>query len=217
MCGRLNLHDHRIVDTLMRQLGLPELGEQPPRYNITPTASLQVLVSTSELVTMEWSIEFGKFRHPNTKVETLRRKRFLQELLMRQRCLVPVNRFYEWPDAKVRPKYTGIKTRFCIHTPPDVMFLGGIYKISPDGVPQFNILTTNPNTQINDFHHRMPVIVRTEQVTTWLNANTLRTLDPLLEPNQDTLVIYECDPFVNNGRHDTPQCMMPLSASGGEA
>lgn len=117
MCGRLNVHDNEGVQRLMEELGLPLYPQHPPRYNITPTSTLDVVFDQADIAEMVWSIEFGKFRHPNTKVETIKRKPHLQRLLMHHRCLVPVNRFYEWPDPKVRPKYAGVKTRFCIHTP----------------------------------------------------------------------------------------------------
>ena len=120
---------------------------------------------------------------------------------------MPVNRFYEWPDPKVRPKYQGIKTRFCIHTPDDAMFMGGIYKINPDGVMQFNILTTEPNAAINDFHHRMPVIVDKNDAKTWLTSENQHELYELIGPYEKELIIYECNAYVYNGRHDGPLCM----------
>ena len=159
MCGRLNLYDSALINAVMASLALPEFPDKVPRYNIPPTSTLTIIMSPHELAEMEWSIEFGKFRHPNTKVDTLKRKPHLTKLLLEQSILCPVNRFYEWPDPKIRPKYQGIKTRFCIRPPADVLFLAGIYKISPDGVSQFNILTTDPTPAINDFHHRSPVII----------------------------------------------------------
>lgn len=158
---------------------------------------------------MRWSIEFGKFRHPNTKVETIARRKDLQRLLITSRCIIPVNRFYEWPDPKVRPKYAGVKTRFCIHTPSDVMLLGGIHRTNDNGEAQVNILTTDPNDTINDFHHRMPVIISPAHIITWLDTDRLDDLYSLARPYTDPLIIYECDAYVDNGRHQGPQCMAP--------
>ena len=154
MYGRPNLHKSRIAHLIMDKIDLPLFPNRPPRFNITPTSNLDVVFNQNDIAEMQWSIEFGKFRHPNTKVDTLKRRKDLQRLLMENRCLVPVNRFYEWPDPKVRPKYQDIKTRFCIHTPDDVMLLGGFYKVNQDGGAQFNILTTAPTAEINGFHHR---------------------------------------------------------------
>jgi len=194
----------------MARLGLPLFPYRTPRFNITPSSPVDVVLAMDDIAEMEWSIEFGKFRHPNTKVETIKRRRpDLQRLLLNNRCLVPVNRFYEWPDAKVRPKYRGIKTRFCIHTPEDVMLLGGIYKINGHGVMQFNILTTDRNRDISDFHHRMPVVVPAECVEAWMRSKDIDELFQMAGPYQGDLIMYECDPYVDNGRNEGPRCMEP--------
>lgn len=209
MCGRLNIHDSSAIQAVLAGLGLPAYPDRPPRYNVTPGSTIDVVASMKEVMPMEWMIEFGKFRHPNTKVETIKRKPHLQKLLANNRCLVPANRFYEWPDPKARPKYEGIKTRFCIHTPKDVMLLGGIWRVNPDGVAQFNVLTTDPNEQINDFHHRMPVIVPPAHAIDWMTADKLDDVYALSGPYEGPLNLYECDAYVDNGRHEGPQCMVP--------
>lgn len=89
------------------------------------------------------------------------------------------------------------------------MFLGGIYKINEDGVMQFNILTTDPNDAINDFHHRMPVIVPFDRIQPWLRSNDIDEVYDIATPYQEELVIYECDGYVDSGRHDGPKCMAP--------
>ena len=209
MCGRLNIHDSRGIQELMEDLGLPIFPGRSPRYNITPTSDLDVLTLHGMSV-MQWGIEFGKFRHPNSKSDTIQRKPHLQNMLRDQRCIVPVNRFYEWPDPKIRPKYQGVKTRFCIHTPEDVMFLAGIYRIQPSGVMQCNIITTDPNSIIADFHHRMPVIIAPTEVNTWLQATQLSNLYAMMVPYNPALIVYECNAYVDNGRNVGPQCMAEM-------
>ena len=213
MCGRLNIYDSSIVSVLMDSLGLPLYPELAPRYNIPPTSRLNVVTSATDVVLMQWGIEFGAFRHPNTKVDTALRKPHLTRLLAQQRCLVPVNRFTEWPDPKLRPQYQGVKTRFCVHTSLDAMFLAGIYQQHPDHGWQFNILTTDPTEAINEFHHRSPVIIAPDQAHHWLRAGDVASVTPLLQPYPGTLVIYECDGYVDNARHEGPQCMRPLMAA----
>lgn len=213
MCGRLNIYDSSVISELMDSMCLPSFPALAPRYNIPPTARLNVVTSAIELVLMQWGIEFGAFRHPNTKVDTALRKPHLTRILAEQRCLVPVNRFYEWPDPKTHPEYQGIKTRFCIHTPLDALFLGGIYKEHPEHGAQFNVLTTDPTPAITKFHHRSPIIIAPEHAHTWLHAGDLDDITPLLNPYPGTLLIYECDGFVDNARHEGPTCMQPLKAA----
>lgn len=212
MCGRLNIHDSEAIRELMSDLGLPLYPSAPARYNVTPGSVLPVLIPgtpAAELVPMEWGIQFGRFRHPNTRSATIARKPWLARLLLQNRCIVPVNRFYEWPDLKARPNFKREKTRFCIHTPEDVMFLGGLFKVNNDGVMQVNVLTTEPNQQINEFHHRMPVLIAPTQLSHWLFAPALQELYAMMGPWQGALELYECDAWVDNGRHDDARCMAP--------
>lgn len=209
MCGRLNIYDSERIDAYLQALGLPGYPHSPPQYNVAPQAILPFLASPVTRLSGQWGIEFGKFRHPNSKASTIRVKPHLQHLLTHNRCIVPANRFYEWPDPKARPKYQGIKTRFCIHTEDDVLLLAGIYKRNPDKqLYQFNIITTEPSAAINDFHHRMPVILAPEQAHAWLTSDDKEELYALMAPTTLPLVIYECDATVDNARNNEAQCMV---------
>jgi putative SOS response-associated peptidase YedK len=71
------------------------------------------------------------------------------------------------------------------------MFLGGIYKVNEDGVMKFNILTTEPNAAISDFHHRTPIIVTTDDVKTWMNSDNQNDLYEMIGPYEKELIIYQ--------------------------
>ena len=75
---------------------------------------------------------------------------------------------------------------------------------------QFNILTTEPTAEINEFHHRSPVIVALEDTKTWLNNDNQNELYEMMEPYSQELVVYECNAYVDNGRHEGPKCMEPI-------
>lgn len=211
MCGRLNIYDPERIDIFLQELDLPAYPATPPQYNVPPQTLLPIITTPITRLQAQWGIEFGRFRHPNSKAATIKRKPHLQQLLMQQRCIVPANRFYEWPDPKARPAYAGIKTRFCIHASEDVLLLAGIYKRNPEKqLYQFNIITTDPTPAINTFHHRMPVILAPEQAHTWLESDDKQMLYNMLAPTHQNLIIYECDPWVDNARNQGPQCMAPL-------
>lgn len=211
MCGRLNIYRPDLIDEVLDFLDLPGYPSQQSLYNVAPQTVLPILTRDRRFVDAQWSIQFGNFRHPNSKAATIKRRPDLRQLLQQQRCLVPVNRFYEWPDAKLRPKYQGIKTRFCIHNDADVLLLGGIYKFNADhDINQFNIITTDPTAAINDFHHRSPVILHPDKVNTWLHSDDLNNLFALMRPSTQVLNIYECSAAVNNARNQGPECMASL-------
>lgn len=211
MCGRINIHDSERIREFLSDLGLPVYPVFPPRYNITPDAMVPVLHQQT-FTEMQWGIRFGRFHHPNTRVATALGKPWLRPLLQHRRCIVPANRFYEWPDPKARPAFAGIKTRFCVHNRDDVLLFGGICRTDEDGVDRFNILTTEPNEAINRFHHRMPLLIDPANIDTWMETTDLEQLQPLLGPSTQDLDIYECDQWVDNGRHDDARCMAPAGS-----
>jgi len=189
MCGRLNIYDPENIDIFLQELALPGYAARPPQFNVAPQSLLPIITTPITRLEGQWGIEFGKFRHPNSKAATIKAKPHLQDLLLHRRCIVPANRFYEWP----------------------VLLLAGIYKRNPEKqLYQFNVITTDPSPAINKFHHRMPVILEPAMARTWLESDDRQTLYALMAPSQQELIIYECDPWVDNARHEGPQCMVPL-------
>jgi len=203
MCGRVNVSDFPVIQQIMIDLGLPIYPHIPPRYNISPGSQLPVF-SNGEFVSMEWGIEFGNFKHPNTRIDTVRKKPFLHNLLQNNRCVIPINGFYEWPDTKKHPEFKSDKTRFHIQTQDNVMFLGGIFNTNKS---QFNILTTSPNSQIEKFHHRMPVILPIDNVSQWISEKNTDEIYKLTVPFKQKLSIVEVDDYVDNARNEGSQCI----------
>lgn len=134
MCGRINLSDNEGIQTLMAMLGVPLLPPSsnlstqpslPPRWNVSPSATLGTLVADSmsdnailSNTTMRWGLEApwsepGKTsrRLINARSETLLSKPTFRNLAKHHRTVVPVNGFYEWKvvgDARI-PYYVQVK------------------------------------------------------------------------------------------------------------
>lgn len=104
------------------------------------------------------------------------------------------------------------KHGFASSNPDDVIILAGISKSKDNHTTQFNILTTDPNEIIRDFHHRMPVWIHKDDVMAFLHEKQLTVLYDYLTPYTGELTFYECDPYVNNARHEGPQCMASLNS-----
>ena len=95
----------------------------------------------------------------NARAETAADKPMFRASVASQRCVIPSTGFFEW-DAQKR-KY--------LFTLPgeDVLYMAGLYAIR-DGKPCYCILTTTANDSMADVHHRMPLILKREQVAPWL-------------------------------------------------
>lgn len=89
---------------------------------------------------------------------------------------------------------------------------------SPDGtlVERCTLLMTNANALLRPIHHRMPVILGPEGYARWLDLE-------ITQPDQvrDLLKLYPAEhmtafpvtKYMNNLRHDDPQCGNPANAA----
>ena len=207
MCGRLNVSNNPYVQVLMKDLGMPIFPDFEPRWNIAPGTTINV-VTLKQTIAVRWGINFRGFSHPNSRASTIRKRSDLQNWLVRYKCLVPVNGFYEWPNTKLHPQWRGRDTRFHISTPQGAMFLAAFAKPTEAGW-QANIITTDPTAEIAEFHHRSPVILDPSQAKEWLQHTDSGPLLDMCRPYTGELKMYECSSFVDDTRHEGAQCAAP--------
>jgi putative SOS response-associated peptidase YedK len=215
MCGRINVSDHKGVQALLDRLGisLNPAGFQP-RYNIAPGAELAVVFQsgTSELAQMEWGVvppwaRPGKFDRPliNARAETIWDKPSFRGLIKSTRAVIPVTGFYEWKRAGSRkqPYYFSGRTG-------EALPIAGVYQVSKDGVMQCCIVTTAANGTMAPVHDRMPVVLAPESMAAWIGDSDRDRVDALMCPApDDRLQAVAVSSYVNNARHEGPQCMAP--------
>ena len=101
MCARytLTLDQARLVIA-----GLVHIFAFAPRYNIGPAQRVPVLLDTPagvKTVEMRWGIPsaWSKTLHINAQAERIQQTTTFKPLLA-QRCLVPMDGFYEWKPDK---------------------------------------------------------------------------------------------------------------------
>lgn len=188
MPGRLFLTSD--VAALLADLGTAAaanaLGDEPPRYNITPGQQI-ITLTTSGLAHMRWGIiPVGRVNARGRPVmETLINAR--SETVFEKsayegtgRAVVPVNGWYEWTGEKRH------KTAWRI-TPKDADFLyfAAITDVwnGPGGVtvPQVAIVTCPPNADVEAIHHRMAVILDKADIPAWLHGSQ-GDVTPLMRP-----------------------------------
>ncbi len=94
----------------------------------------------------------------NARAETAAEKYTFAESLRCRRCIVPTTGYYEWSREK---------KKFLFRLPDEnVLYLAGLYNVYADGV-RFVVLTTSANDSVADVHHRMPVILKKDQLESW--------------------------------------------------
>jgi putative SOS response-associated peptidase YedK len=204
----------------------PLTDEIGARFNVAPTDPALVVVQRDErraIVVYGWGLVphwaegpgVGGARAINARAETLTRSPLFRESLVRRRCLVPVDAFYEWRrEGSVRQPFA-IRRR---DRAP--LALAGLWagRRDPDSglvSRTFSIVTTVANELIRPLHDRMPVVIPPEAWARWLDPRPYDTgeLQGLLVPApSDALEMYSVATLVNNVRNDGPELLEPLWA-----
>lgn len=96
----------------------------------------------------------------NARAETASEKVMFRDSLSRRRCVVPALGFYEWNRAGEKAVFESMTG--------ELLYFAGCYRFE-EGIPRFVIFTTESNQSMKKTHDRMPLILRKEQIETWLD------------------------------------------------
>lgn len=165
MCGRYQFTADQCVEILRitqeveRRYGA---GAWKPG-EICPTAQAPVLLSMGGKIHPElqsWGYPTSSSLVINARAETAAEKPLFRDSVTDRRCVVPATGFFEWDKDK----------RKYFFTLPDegALYMAGLYDLR-GGKPCYCVLTTAANASMEEVHHRMPLVLTGEQVSTWLN------------------------------------------------
>ena len=182
LCGRYQFTAEqcdeilRIIQEVERRHGA---GAWTPG-EIRPTATAPVLIATEEGIHPElqsWGYKMPGNLVINARAEAAADKPMFRTSVASQRCVIPSTGFFEW-DAQRR--------KYLFQLPgEDMLYMAGLYSIR-DGKPCYCIPTTSANDSMKNIHHRMPLILKREQVAPWLEqpeaaGDYLHMTPPLLK------------------------------------
>jgi putative SOS response-associated peptidase YedK len=222
MCGRISLSVP--AEEIEREFDVPTLPlDFRPRYNIAPSQPVLAVVADGSggrrAEFFRWGLVPFWAKDPsignrmiNARAETVAEKPAFRNALKRQRCLVPVNGFYEWQ------KQDAGKVPLWIHLTSGSPFaLAGLWeewRPSTEAAPlrSCTILTTAATEFMRPIHDRMPVIVPRGARDAWLDPGTdAADLLPLLAPYTGSdLDAYPVSTMVNSPANDLPECLVPV-------
>lgn len=222
MCGRFTLFaDWQAIQSAF------DLGETradiAPSYNIAPTHPVLTIVQRGGLNTwqvMRWGMipTWAKdatigARLINARAETIAEKPSFKRALIKRRCLIIADGFYEWRKDGTRktPMYISLKSN-------EPFGFAGVYDTwkSPTGetVISCAIITTEANALMASIHDRMPVILRQADQPFWLDVanEDAQKLTALLKPYPaKAMHAHAVSPLVNSPRNNSPACIQPVA------
>ncbi|MDF0699150.1 SOS response-associated peptidase [Rhizobium sp. MC63] len=191
MCGRFALTSSSA--DLRNFLSGVDLDDFPARYNIAPTQPILVVtagegrergsnLADRRAVLVRWGFTPAWVKDPkefplliNARAETAIGKASFRAAMRHRRVLIPASGFYEWHRP---PKESGGKPQAYWIRPRNggIVAFAGLMETwsSADGseVDTGAILTTSANAGISAIHDRMPVVIKPEDFSRWLDCRT---------------------------------------------
>ena len=143
----------------------------------------------------------------NAVGETLLEKPSFKKAIQKQRCLLPVNGFYEWRD------YNKTKYPYLIQVKNKAIFsLGCIYDVWVDQstgevIKTFSIVTTPANPLMEKIHNlkkRMPLIINENDEAKWIDEQlSFNEVQQLIKPfNEHEMTAYTITRDANKSKYE---------------
>lgn len=148
------------------------------KENIAPTNLVMSVVKDMETFKLKnyfWGIQFDKTKKSplifNSRIETIREKKYWTQLFYRSRCLLPATAFYEWKEFNKK------KIPHRIFLPDeDFFFIPSIF-LKMEDYYYISMITTEPNTFMKKIHNRMPVILNKKEGINFLMTEPKNALE----------------------------------------
>lgn len=226
MCGRFGLGNPERLDLLMRRLSFPALLGVSPRFNITPSSDVPIILNLDGAPATwmaKWGLVPGWAKDPTignklamARGESAHEKPSFREAIKRRRALMPADLFYEWHPIEGR-KGT---VPWCVRKRGDEpFFLAALWEqwTSPDDASAAPLLTccvitTDANETLSAIQDRMPLLIDESDCDRWLDTRTpAEDIQSFMVPRAvDDLYAYRVSSWVNAPTHDDARCIEPL-------
>jgi putative SOS response-associated peptidase YedK len=222
MCGRFTRHQP--PEKIIKRFNVQLIKEAKiPRYNIAPSQVVPVIrqVDEREMIACKWGLVPFWAKDPsignkmiNAKAETLAEKPSFKQALIKRRCLIPADGFYEWQKkgkGASQPFYITLRNG-------DLFAFAGLWEEwkSPDGnlLKTFTVITVEPNELVSTIHNRMPAILKPQDEADWLNlknrpADIVHILQPYPAEEMQAVPVSR---MVNSPSYDDASCMTPIES-----
>jgi putative SOS response-associated peptidase YedK len=224
MCGRAyeTYSDEELYFRYLSKRTLTPLVLSPI-YNLCPTQNSPVLRQVAgerQFDQMRWQLVpttepafTTKLSTINARSETVFSSPLYRNIVVRQRCIVPLSGFFEWKNDGQG------KRPFRIHLRDEpIMSVAGIWDTWRPGTLDerwsFSIVTTSANTFMREIHDRMPVILGRSDEDAWLDpeVHEQELLLKLLKPCPSSwLTAIEVSPLVNAAKNNTREVLEPAT------
>jgi putative SOS response-associated peptidase YedK len=221
----------QVAEAFSARVETDELGLN---FNVAPTSQVFAVVSDSDnrtLVNFSWGLvprwapdSSRAASMINARVETVAEKPSFRDLVSRNRCVLPMDGYFEWKEqlrhdtskTVKQPFYfsANLESRF---THRGVLAVAGLWTSWKDpNQPNSHVLhtvvalTTHANDMVGEIHHRMPVLLDEQGVENWLDESNQSALGELEVVPNDALVVCAVSTKVNSSRNNGSELIAPI-------
>lgn len=147
----------------------------------------------------------------NARSETAHEKPSFKNLMVRKRCLVIADSFYEWQktDTGKIPKRIQVKNRKLFA----FAALWDKWQNEEKTLFTCTLLTKDANESLREIHHRMPIILPQEKEDIWLKPSFKTAFEAqqfLQEIESEEFSVYTVSDVVNHARNNEAACIEPI-------
>src|SRR5699024_3953493 len=217
MCGRYTLHAS--VDEIIEEYVLMDpILNYEESYNVAPGQNVLAIIHDGEKKRagyIKWGLvpswakdEKIGYKMINARSETAHEKPSFKQLMMRKRCLIVADSFYEWKQTE------GFRQPNRIQLEGRKLFtMAGLWdKWETDDKTLFTctMLTTDSNDFMKDIHHRMPIILPKDLEDEWIDPHVKDPLEArefLRSVEVEALTAYKVSSFVNKASNNDQKCI----------
>ena len=233
MCGRFvrKTSAAQIAEAFAARVDTDELSLS---FNVAPTSRVFAVVNdsnTRSLVNFSWGL-IPRWAQDtsraasmiNARVETVAEKPSFRDLVSNNRCVLPMDGYFEWQEQLRHDTNKTVKQPFYFSPRLEsrfshrgVLAIAGLWTSWKDPNQRNSqllhtvvALTTNANDMVGEIHHRMPVLLDEHGVDNWLDANIQSPLDELEAVPNDALVVRAVSTKVNSSRNNGSELIEPI-------
>jgi putative SOS response-associated peptidase YedK len=185
-------------------------------YNISPGQNVNIILSykfENYLLPSNWGYNFINSKTQNnqsvinSRIETINSKLLFKDSFLKRKCIIPANGYFEWSQQE------GEKKPYFIQLGAgELIYFAGVWrkeKYNDDKRRVFSIITKAANSKINKIHHRMPVVLNTNNAQDYLETKD----NDLIFNNYDDvdLNFTEVSKHVNNPKNNGEKCIATIN------
>jgi len=233
MCGRFTRFTP-VADIAKTFSAIASQLEIQPSFNIAPTQNIYIVQGGVSRDVKEvhwglvpaWSKDVSRASSMiNARVESVREKPSFRNLLSGNRCVIPINGYYEWKQiavkGKVRAKqpYYFSPSNDSQYCHDGMLVIAGLWTTWGSGEERYSsctALTTEATERISVVHHRMPLLLDRQGLDLWLNDDININLDELVMPADLLIDIHPVSSRVNSARNDDSSLIQSIAIEESE-